>query len=323
MSHDEYLWSGQGEADPLLADLERTLGSLGFDGEPQLVDDLPRTGHGAGPTSRLRTWSWVGLGAAAAAMGLWWHLGGAGDPVVHRPRASAPVVPPVAAGNGEPGAARIGDANGSAIHGGPPVGIEPGPTDAPGSGPDRAVAPASHGEPDVRPARPEPKPRERAGLRPKAKSRPRPSSRSGGESGAAPATPESAPARPVEPRPSNPPAGAPDCAEHPGADLCPAGTETGEKLPFKLGEADAIEGLGPVLPEAQRCGRRHGAAPGTTVRVKLRVEGASGRVVRATAQSPHGGTPLGDCVAGALAGAQFRRFEYPSIGIVYPLKMAP
>lgn len=76
-----------------------------------------------------------------------------------------------------------------------------------------------------------------------------------------------------------------------------------------------------VKPEAKRCGDDHGLAAGDKVRVKLSVEGTSGRVTSAKALGDHAGTAAGRCVARALAKATMPRFSKPTAGILYSVRM--
>ena len=92
-------------------------------------------------------------------------------------------------------------------------------------------------------------------------------------------------------------------------------------LPEKLSTADIRAGVGPVKAAAKHCGVTHGAARGEKVKVKLSVSGKTGRVTKATAQAPHTHTPLGNCVAQALAKARFKRFRKATLGVVYPVTM--
>jgi hypothetical protein len=76
-----------------------------------------------------------------------------------------------------------------------------------------------------------------------------------------------------------------------------------------------------VKDAAKACGGKHGAAPGDKVKVKLSITGATGAVSSASAEPPHNGTPLGNCVAAALKKAQFKKFRKPTLGAVYPVTM--
>jgi predicted Zn finger-like uncharacterized protein len=92
-------------------------------------------------------------------------------------------------------------------------------------------------------------------------------------------------------------------------------------LPEKLSKSDIKAGVDKVLSQAKSCGSKHGAKPGEVVRVRISISGASGTVSSASAQDPHNGTPLGNCVAAALKSATFSKFRSGSMGAVYPVRM--
>ena len=92
-------------------------------------------------------------------------------------------------------------------------------------------------------------------------------------------------------------------------------------LPESLSTGDIKAGVTPVKDSAKACGGKHGAQPGETVKVKLSIAGATGAVTSASAEPPHQGTPLGNCVAAALKKATFKKFQKATLGAVYPVKM--
>ncbi len=92
-------------------------------------------------------------------------------------------------------------------------------------------------------------------------------------------------------------------------------------LPDKLSESDVRSGVSPVKGNAKACGSKHGVPAGTVVRVKLSIEGDTGKVLSASAMGEHAGTPVGGCVADALKGAKFRRFKSGQQGTTYPVTM--
>ena len=92
-------------------------------------------------------------------------------------------------------------------------------------------------------------------------------------------------------------------------------------LPATLTSADIRAGVAPFKAAAKSCGGKHGASPGTKVKVKLSITGATGTVASASAQAPHNGTPLGNCVAAAVKGAKFKKFQKSQLGAVYPFTM--
>ncbi|HET6584379.1 MAG TPA: hypothetical protein VFG69_13050 [Nannocystaceae bacterium] len=114
-----------------------------------------------------------------------------------------------------------------------------------------------------------------------------------------------------------------------GADEQRAATESSrandmapdDELPQVLTASDIKAAMAPVKASAKACGAKHEAPAGTIVKIKLRVEGATGRVTSPVAQSPHAGTELGRCVADAVAKAQFPRFRKAWLGVVYPFTM--
>jgi len=94
-----------------------------------------------------------------------------------------------------------------------------------------------------------------------------------------------------------------------------------EELPLTLTTGDIKRAIEPLRAEAKACGAEHGAAADTSVRVKLRIIGATGLVESAYPQSPHDTGSLGRCVADVLAKARFPRFQKPGLGLVYPIRM--
>jgi predicted Zn finger-like uncharacterized protein len=101
----------------------------------------------------------------------------------------------------------------------------------------------------------------------------------------------------------------------------PTPAPTDPSLPETLGAAEIKAGVGPVKDAAKACGSKHGAAAGESVKIKLSIAGATGAVTSASAEPPHAGTPLGNCVAAALKKATFKKFRKASLGAVYPVKM--
>lgn len=92
-------------------------------------------------------------------------------------------------------------------------------------------------------------------------------------------------------------------------------------LPDKLTQTQLRDGIEPMKGKAKACGDKYGAAAGTTVRIKLSVSGANGRITSATALSPHDSQPLGQCVAEALKAATFPRFKSTAQGTIFPVKI--
>ena len=77
------------------------------------------------------------------------------------------------------------------------------------------------------------------------------------------------------------------------------------------------------LPAARDCGPRLDATPGEKVTIKLRIDGATGKVDSASATANHATTRLGQCVAKELAKANFPTFDKKSLGVLYPVRMPP
>jgi hypothetical protein len=112
----------------------------------------------------------------------------------------------------------------------------------------------------------------------------------------------------------------PKCAE--GATTKPKSTEVlTTKIPEKLSTTQLKEGFSGIKTSAKKCGGQHGAAPGTSVKVHVSIEGATGKVTEVRAIGEHAGTPLGSCVEDAVKQAQFQVFKNPSQGADYPLVM--
>lgn len=92
-------------------------------------------------------------------------------------------------------------------------------------------------------------------------------------------------------------------------------------LPDTPSNAQVRAAMAKVKAKAKACGRRHQLASGTTVRVKLSVVGATGRIKSARAIEEHADRPAGRCVAEALSAAVLPRFAKPQAGIVYGIRM--
>ena len=123
------------------------------------------------------------------------------------------------------------------------------------------------------------------------------------------------PAKPPKPEP-NPDASAPQVECILGPSKC---KPVSPSLPATPTTTQIREAVAVVKEQAKACGPRHGATAGTKVKVKFAVSGETGRVLVAEAMPPFGGTPLGNCVAAALAKAQFPKFQNESLGVVYPI----
>jgi hypothetical protein len=88
-----------------------------------------------------------------------------------------------------------------------------------------------------------------------------------------------------------------------------------------LSSTDVRNGIDPHKERARACGPALGALPGEKVVVKLSIEGSTGLVTSSIALGRHRGTPLGNCVADALAQAVFPPFAKGSLGVQYPITM--
>jgi outer membrane biosynthesis protein TonB len=92
-------------------------------------------------------------------------------------------------------------------------------------------------------------------------------------------------------------------------------------LPDAPSAIDIRDAMASVKPQAKACGSRHGGRAGEKVRVKLSVLGATGKVTAAQAEGEHAGTPLGRCVADALAKATLPKFAKPQAGVMYAVTL--
>jgi hypothetical protein len=95
--------------------------------------------------------------------------------------------------------------------------------------------------------------------------------------------------------------------------------ETGDAaLPEKLGQDALRAGFEAVKPAAKECGRMNNVAPGTKVKVKVSIEGATGRILKASALGEYEGTSVGRCVEVAVKAATFDKFGGQQMGITWP-----
>jgi hypothetical protein len=82
-----------------------------------------------------------------------------------------------------------------------------------------------------------------------------------------------------------------------------------DRLPTdKLGPTEISQGIKPVKLAVKDCGREHDAAPGTKVAIQFVLDGATGKVLSATALDGHGKSALGMCVAAKSKQAIFPTF---------------
>ncbi len=92
-------------------------------------------------------------------------------------------------------------------------------------------------------------------------------------------------------------------------------------LQATLSSSDIRAGVAPYKSAAKACGGKHGASAGTKVKIKLSISGSTGTVASASAEPPHTGTPLGNCVAAAVKKSKFPKFQKSQLGAVYPFTM--
>jgi hypothetical protein len=308
---DEYLWDRTGAPDPSVAALERVLSSLRFDPLPIVAVTADRPAPVSVPR-RARWWSTSATVAAsvAAALLVWWWGFVAGRGQVERvvvervPVAAPPTIvvapnPPALAADEavrtDADEAVRTDAD-EAPEGREATSSDGASAEEPATG--SAAETAGSGEPPTRR---------------RATKTTRPGSGTPRSPGTASVEGSAASSRPdvvdvdciIDPSHCNRPRRGPD----------------GEALPHKLSTADIRAGVEAVKPAAKRCGPKHGATPGTRLKVKMSISGETGRVTSSVVEPPLGATPLGRCVAAALAQARFPRFSAASVGAVYPITM--
>jgi len=75
--------------------------------------------------------------------------------------------------------------------------------------------------------------------------------------------------------------------------------------------------MGSVQAAVTACG---GGEHGTAT-VAIAVAGTTGRVSNATVGGQFAGTPVGSCIARAVRGATFSRFQRPTFTINYPFRL--
>ncbi len=120
-----------------------------------------------------------------------------------------------------------------------------------------------------------------------------------------------------------------DCLLNPDLAKCQSNSGTTKpddkvlapKLPEKLGSAELKKGFSKIKTKAKACGASNGAAPGTKVKVRVSIEGASGKVTKVEVKGDAAGTPLGKCIEGVVKAAVFDPFKKPAMGLDYSLMM--
>lgn len=120
-------------------------------------------------------------------------------------------------------------------------------------------------------------------------------------------------------------ADATNCVFNPNAPGCGGNSEdTSPKsfdatLPDKLSNRQMARALRSNRNKAKKtCGPKHGASPGEVVRVRLSIDGSTGKVLTAKAKKPHNNA-LGKCVVHILKKTEFPRFTDAQQGTTYPL----
>jgi hypothetical protein len=93
-------------------------------------------------------------------------------------------------------------------------------------------------------------------------------------------------------------------------------------LPKRLTIEQVKQGFAKVMAKAVACGPKHGAEPGTKVKIKVMIVGATGKVSSAKAQGPRADTKLAWCVEDAAREARFPRFAKKYMGVLYPFVMS-
>jgi hypothetical protein len=93
--------------------------------------------------------------------------------------------------------------------------------------------------------------------------------------------------------------------------------EDDDEAPRKLTRAEIAQGMKKVIPAVTKCGDKHGV---TGVSIAVRVSIAKGAVAGAEASGDHAGTPVGNCVAGAVKNARFPEHREP-LTVMYPFRL--
>lgn len=93
------------------------------------------------------------------------------------------------------------------------------------------------------------------------------------------------------------------------------------QLAEKLTIVQVKSGFSAIEKDVKACGEKHGAEPGTRVKIKVKIEGRSGKVMSSEPVGPHANTALGQCVADVGLKARFPCFNKKWMGIIYPFVM--
>lgn len=91
--------------------------------------------------------------------------------------------------------------------------------------------------------------------------------------------------------------------------------------PPTLTTVELEAGIEVIKPAAIACGSQHAAAPGTEVRIKMIVAGATGEVTTAEPAPGQSKDPLSECVAAAAKAASFPKFRKAQLAFTYTFRM--
>ncbi|MBL4685041.1 MAG: hypothetical protein JKY37_10660 [Nannocystaceae bacterium] len=293
---EDYVWDKTGAAAPDLLALEHNLSTLRHCGPlGPLPVRLPISG--AAPVGWIRPMTLGAVLSAALTLLLIWAFVRVGEAT---PTATTTVEgPPPVAAPSENGPSAVSAAKGPES--------EPASKSAPKAKP----ASESKSAPKVKStseSKSAPKAKPRTAPRAKPRTAPKSKREAAPKSKAAPQIPFASDSSGTD--------GGTDCILDPSK----CGEPSDASLPETLTSNQIKAAIAPWKAEAQACGPKHGGIPGEKITVKLSIEGATGEV-RANATGSNLNTPLGRCVASALAKAIFPRFRKSSLGVRYPIRL--
>jgi len=121
--------------------------------------------------------------------------------------------------------------------------------------------------------------------------------------------------------PDSPGCGSHSVSKPKEASATPEHPNTGASLPEKLTDSQIRSAMAPLKTKAKQCAFQYAAAPGTKVRVKLSIQGETGKVLSAEALPPHERQAVGQCVADAFRDANFPRFSADVQGATFPVTL--
>lgn len=107
----------------------------------------------------------------------------------------------------------------------------------------------------------------------------------------------------------------PDADPQPEAD-----PEPSEELPKKISKADVVKTMKGMQHVLERCGARHGET-GRRLKVRLTIEGETGKVSTARVTGAGAELPVADCVTEAVSKAAFPRFSSRSMAVTYTFEL--